>query len=177
MFRRKVQEHRHFSADIDTEPAKKRSVRIQRNCDNHPVEDVEGHYRVAYYYAFLDHTISHLKTRFPPELEGALLATYLLPFNTSKLSEDISVEIKSELDAFLPHPSSFENEITTWKLHMAEWPHTDIKVDLLSTCNFAQENQLFYPNIHTILPLLCLPVGSCPCERSSSVLRPGVVAQ
>ena len=86
-------------------------------------------------------------------------------------------KLNLELDAFLPHPSSFENEITTWKLHMAEWPHTDIKVDLLSTCNFAQENQLFYPNIHTILPLLCLPVGSCPCERSSSVLRPGVEAQ
>lgn len=68
-----------LSADIGIEPAKKRSVRVQRNHVNPPVEDIESHYRVASYYAFLDHTISHLKTRFPPELEGALLATYLLP--------------------------------------------------------------------------------------------------
>ena len=81
-----------ISADIDIEPAKKRNVRIQRNHANPHVEDTEGHYRVAYYYAFLEHTVSHLKIRFPPELEGVLLATYLLPSNTSKLSEDISVK-------------------------------------------------------------------------------------
>ena len=81
-----------------------------KSCQS-PVEDIESHYRVAYYYAFLDHTISHLKTRFPPELE------------------------------------------------------------LLSACNFAQENRLFYPNIHAVLLLLCLPVGSCSCEPSFSALR------
>ena len=53
-------------------------------------------------------TLSH--TSKPGELEGALLATYLLPSNTSKLSKDISVKIKPELDVFLPHPSSFESE-------------------------------------------------------------------
>ena len=160
-----------ISADLEIEPAKKRSVRIQRNCATPPVEDIKGHYRVAYYYAFLDHTISHLKTRFPPELEGALLATYLLPSNTSKLSEEISVKIKSEFDAFLPQPSSFDSEITIWKLHMPERPDTDTKADLLSVCKFAQENRLFYPNIHAILfLLLCLPVGSCCCERSFSAL-------
>ena len=149
-----------ISSDLDIEPAKKRSVRIQRNRANPPVEDIEGHYRVAYYYAFLDHTISHLKTRFPPELEGALLATYFLPSNTSKLSEEISVKIKHEFDAFLPHPSSFDSEVTTWKLHMAEWEDTAdmAKVDLLSMCNFSPENRLFYPNIHAILLLLSLPV-------------------
>lgn len=161
-----------ISSDLDIQPAKKRSVKTQQNRANPPVEDIESHYRVSYYYAFLDHTISHLKTRFPPELEGALLATYFLPCNTYKLSEELSDKIKSEFDAFLPHPSSFESEITTWKLHMAEWTNVDTKEDLLSTCNFAEENRLFYPNIHTILLLLlCLPVGSVSCERSFSALR------
>ena len=161
-----------ISANLGIEPAKKRTIRIQQNRANPPVEDIKGHYRVAYYYAFLDHTISHLKTRFPPELEGALLATYFLPSNTSKLSEEISVKIKSEFEAFLPQPSSFDSEITTWKIHMAERPGTDAKANLLSTCEFAQENRLFYPNIHVILLLLlCLPVGSCSCERSFSALR------
>ena len=134
-----------------------------------PVEDIEGHYRVAYYYAFLDHTISHLKTRFPPELEGC--ASCLLSPTFQHL-QAFSVKIKSEFDVFLSHPSSFESQITTWKLHMAESPLADNKVDLLSMCNFAQENRLFYPNIHAILLLLlCLPIGSCSCEGSFSALR------
>ena len=161
-----------ISSDLDIEPAKKRSVRTQQNRANPPVEDIEGHYRVAYYYAFLDHTTSHLKTRFSPELEGALLATYFLPSNTFKLSKEISDKIKHEFGAFLPHPSSFDSEVTTWKLHIAEWEDAGTKADLLSTCNFSQENHLFYPNIQIILLLLlCLPVGSCSCERSFSALR------
>ena len=43
---------------------------------------------------------------------------------------------------------------------------------ILSTCNFADENKVFYPNIHRVLLLLLsLPVGSCSCERSFSALR------
>ncbi len=149
-----------ISGDLEIEPAKKRSVRIQRNRTNPSVEDIEGHFRVAYYYAFLDHTISHLKTRFPLELEG--IATFFLPSNTSKLSEEISEKIKAEFDAFLPQPSD-----------------ADSKASLLAACNFANENRLFYPNIYAILLLLlCLPVGSCSCERSFSALqrlKPGAI--
>ena len=163
-----------ISSNLEIEPAKKRTVRIQRNRANPPVDDIESHYRIAYYFAFLDHTVAHLKTRFPPELEGALLATYmyLLPSNSAKLSDETSARIKSEFEEFLPQPSSFDSKITTWKLHIREWPDPDTKANLLSVCNFVQENRLFYPNIHTILLLLlCLPVGSCSCERSFSALR------
>ena len=163
-----------ISGNLEIEPAKKRTVRIQRNRANPPVDDIESHYRIAYYFAFLDHTVAHLKTRFPPELEGALLATYmyLLPSNSAKLSDETSARIKSEFEEFLPQPSSFDSKITTWKLHIREWPDPDTKANLLSVCNFVQENRLFYPNIHTILLLLlCLPVGSCSCERSFSALR------
>lgn len=46
------------------------------------------------------------------------------------------------------------------------------RLDLVSTCNFIDENKVFYPNIHTILlVLLSLPVGSCSCEQSLSALR------
>ena len=65
-----------ISDDLGIEPSRKRSVRRQQNRTNPPVTDTESYYRVAYYFAFLDHTLSHLKTRFPPELEGALLATF-----------------------------------------------------------------------------------------------------
>ena len=48
----------------------------------------------------------------------------------------------------------------------------DKSEELISTCNLVQEHQIFYPNIRTVLfLLLCLPVGSCSCERSFSALR------
>ena len=83
-----------ISMDLNIEPMKKRTVRRQQHRTNLPVEDVECHYRVAYYYSFLDHTFTHLKTRFPPELEGALLATYLLPCNVARLSDEILSKLK-----------------------------------------------------------------------------------
>lgn len=44
-----------------------------------PSESKQDYFKLAYFYAFLDHTITHLKTRFAEELEGALLVTYLIP--------------------------------------------------------------------------------------------------
>ena len=114
----------------------------------------ESYYRVAYYFAFLDHTLSHLKTRFPPELEGALLATFLLPGNIHNISKETTANIKAEYADHLPYQSSFESEVATWKVHVEEM--SDQGTDLLSTCNFADENKVFYPNIHTILLLLLL---------------------
>ena len=72
------------STDLFIEPSRKRSVKRQKNRSNPPVFDTESYYRVAHYFAFVDHTLSHLKTRFPPELEGALLATFSLPGNTTQ---------------------------------------------------------------------------------------------
>ena len=71
------------SNDIGVEPSRKRSVSRQQNHTNPPVTDTD---RVAYYYAFLDHILSHLKTRFRKELEGALLATSLLPGSIQSIS-------------------------------------------------------------------------------------------
>jgi len=79
-----VAEDNRNSAGMNIEPSKRRTVARQRNHANPPVE-IEAHYRVAYFYAFLDHTVI-LKTRFPRELEGALLATLLLPSNEKLIS-------------------------------------------------------------------------------------------
>ena len=44
---------------LDLEPAKKRTVSLQRHRVNPPVNDIETHYRVSYFYSFLDHTMHH----------------------------------------------------------------------------------------------------------------------
>ena len=63
------------------------------------------------YFAFLDHTLSHLNTRFPPELEGVLLATFLPPGNINNVSNKVVADIKAEYAAHLLYPSSFESEV------------------------------------------------------------------
>ena len=161
-----------ISTELAIEPTRKRTVKRQQHRTNPSVTDLESYYRVGYYFAFLDHTLSHLKTRFPPELEGALLATYLLPGNINNVSNKTIADIKAKYAAHLPYPSSFESEVTTWKHHIAESSLSDKGMDLLFACNFADDNKVYYPNIHTILILLLsLPVGSCSCERSFSALR------
>ena len=159
---------------VNIEPAKKRTVSVQCHRVNPSVSDVEAYYRVSYFYSFLDHAIGHLKTRFPEQLGGALLGTYLLPTKIHLLTNDIISKIKSEFIDVLPHPTEFEVEVSTWKVHVAEVGHTPSKSksDLLDGSNLVHISQEFYPNIYSILSLLlALPVGSCSCERSFSSLR------
>lgn len=157
-----------IAATLNMEPAKKRTVSRQINRANPPVENIEAHYRVAYFYAFIDHSITHLQTRFPSDLQNALLATYFIPAKLCLLNNEIVVKLKNEFHEVLPRPSELEKEVTTWKVHMA---HEHSKC-LVYTCSVAEEHKRFYPNIHAmVMLLLSLPVGTCSCERSFSSLR------
>ena len=63
--------------------------------------------------------------------------------------------------------SAFEQEILRWKcLHEG----SVVKMTLQEGAAVGDEN--YFPNILTIFKLLlCLPVGTCTCERSLSSLR------
>ena len=75
------------ASTLNIEPAKKRTVSRQTARSNPPVTDIEAYYRVSYFFAFIDHAVQHLSTRFPPNLENAMLATHLLPSNVSSISD------------------------------------------------------------------------------------------
>ena len=154
------------------EPDIPRSVAGKRQAHraNAPSTSAEEFYKVNHYYPFVDHVVSHLQTRFPNQLKGALLAyyMYLTPKKLSKLTKEIEQSIKEEFMNDLPMPHNFEQEISRWK-HEYSTLNTANK-DLVDIVNMT--NQTFYPNIYTILTLLLtLPVGSCTCERSFSALR------
>ena len=120
-----------------------RKIKLSKDTTTAPtsITDLESYYRVGYYFAFLDHTLSHLITKFPPELEGALLATSLLP--GYKTIADIKVDLS----------------INLWKWSDdLETQHCCKVMDLLCTCNFADDIKVYYPNLHTILLLL---LSSC----------------
>ncbi|WAR21781.1 LOW QUALITY PROTEIN: hypothetical protein MAR_015755, partial [Mya arenaria] len=62
-----------IAASIEVVPSKPRTVGQQRHRANSSSDkaSVQNHYRLNNYLPFLDHIISHMKTRFPAELEGA----------------------------------------------------------------------------------------------------------
>lgn len=111
--------------------------------------------------------IQHLTLRFPKQLEDVLHGTYLLPGNHDNLTENVEDKIKSVFSNDLPMESQFETELVRWK-HINE----NIKSPMSLQEGFELCDANYFPNINAIFQLiLCLPVGSCSCERSFSALR------
>ena len=71
----------------------------------------------------------------------------------------------------LPNSASLESELQLWQ---SKWR---AEHNLASTLNTPEKalvhaDKDFYPNIHTLLSIMAtLPVTSCECERSISMLR------
>ena len=72
------------------------------------------------------------------------------------LSNEIIADIKCEFADHLPYTLSFKGVVATWKVHVAKTNDKLKGTDLLSTCNFADENKVYYPNTHAILYSYCL---------------------
>ena len=68
----------------------------------------------------------------------------------------------------LPTPELTLDEIHRWKIY---WQNRE---DKPSTCLTALKacDQVLFSNVHTLLKIACtLPITSCECERSASMLR------
>lgn len=157
-----------FGDDVEPEVPRAASNRRHAHRPNAPAETTEGYYLVNYYYPFLDHVISHLTSRFPEELKGALLGYYFMPDKVAKLTDEIQEAIKKEFYDDLPMPHCYEQEVIRWKQKFSKQLKPDAR--LIDVVNLADKS--YYPNISKVLCLLLsLPVGSCSCERSFSALR------
>ena len=84
--------------------------------------------------------------------------------------QSVSIDqLKDYYEEDLPCPSSLETELHLWKCkwRSSSQPLPDTPADALM---FATESM--FPNIHQLLCLVyAIPVTSCECERSVSVLR------
>lgn len=158
-----------IAATIEVTPTKPRTVGRQRHRANAAIEKtgLQEHYRLNYFNPFIDHMISHMTTRFPPELEGALKGTTLLPGHVQYVDSQLTQEVKDAFRDDLPSPGDFEQEVMRWKTLNEGNSERMTLEEGAAACN-----ESFFPNISRIFQLiLCLPVGSCTCERSFSSLR------
>ena len=112
--------------------------------------------------------IGHLQSRFSDIQQKAVMGMRIVP---SVLMDDSlpNVTLDQLKDCYkehLPNPSALETDLHLWK---CKWCCSlpDAPADALM---FTSDSM--FPNIHCLLRLVCtIPVTSCECERTVSVLR------
>ena len=127
------------------------------------------HYKRNVAIPFLDHVLTHLNEQFS---SLSVNASYLLTIVPSVMFSKPSKlsEITAQYQQDLPSPELLEMEMCRWKCKFStvsadKLPNSPSEA--IKVCD-AQ----LYPNIRILLQIACtLPVTSCECERSASVLR------
>jgi hypothetical protein len=148
----------------------------QQHRQNIPAQDCSDYYRLNITIPLLDHLITELSARFDAVSSQHIIEFMrLLPStNTSSATESDENSLQHVLQLYeddLPSPATFNAELDLWK---QKWNSDSQKATELNTAEKALEfaDIDFYPNIRALLQVMAtLPVTSCECERSISMLR------
>ncbi len=156
---------------------------IPRRCvrqvlrSNMPASTPEEYYRRSISIPFLDEMIVHLDTRFSVAQQRATRALSIVPSVlmasvptvTPSQSETLVEELLDFYKEDIPCPSSFMQELHLWK---CKWRSFSAELPNSPSKALHHASESMFPNIHCLLRVTCtLPVTSCECERSVSVLR------
>eukprot|EP00112_Aurelia_sp_Birch-Aquarium-sp1_P020218 Seg5161.1 transcript_id=Seg5161.1/GoldUCD/mRNA.D3Y31 product="52 kDa repressor of the inhibitor of the protein kinase" protein_id=Seg5161.1/GoldUCD/D3Y31 len=155
---------------VGTTPSKPRTARSQQHRYNTPSDSPSEYYRRVISVPFLDHLITQIESRFTDENLKLLYVSYGLPTNVLKTNwiENFSVFLSMYTDD-LPEPRYLQTELRTWesKWDTASGATPETLADLLPRID-----KITFPNLYTAFQIAAtIPVTSCPCERSISVLR------
>ena len=72
--------------------------------------------------------------------------------------------------ADLPSPHNIDTELLSWQMKWEKYTNNDLSKRPQDALAMADE--LFLPNIRTLLIIICtIPVTTCSCKRSMSSLR------
>ena len=163
---------------VDVEETAPRQALRQRHRQNIPSSSVSEYYKRNLTIPILDHLISELDNRFDVQCSENLLEfTKLLPFEvvnaTSLLVPDDFSNILRVYGSYLPSTSSFDTELDIWQNKWSTSPGSELAQELNSPeKGLAHTDHDYFPNIHTLMVILAtLPVTSCECERSISMLK------
>lgn len=155
-----------MASTIDVAPVKKR-ITAKQHRGNAPADS--EHYRLNLFLPFIDHVTEELRTPFAESNEPALVAALLVPKALPQLTEEKQNLLLLWYKEDLPQPDAAEQEIHRWKHHFKKYtgPLPETAKETLQNIDMG-----FYPNIQCNLCIyFTLPVTTCSCERSLSVLR------
>ena len=160
-----------LALSVNVDPSRPRTVQRQVHRSNTPAESVSQYYERTVTLPFLDHLTSQIQTRFSDRNMAIFNGFYAFPERVVSL-----VNWRKKFEAFLeeciddlPEPRYLNTELSMWEDHCRRidgMPPTTLST-LLPTID-----KVSFPNIFTTMQLLAtLPVTTCTCERSISVLR------
>ena len=154
---------------VGTAPSKPRTVSVQHHRDNTPSDSVTDYYRRSVTVPFLDHLISQMSTRFSDKNLSTLDGFFGLPSQVVCQNE-WKEKFRKYLSLYrddLPEPRFLETEM--WE---ASWHDSDTTPPSSLQSLLPAIDGTTFPNIYVAFKILAtLPVTSCTCERSISVLR------
>ena len=130
---------------------------------------VEKYYLLNVAIPFVDHIIQELRARLQPISKTASSLLALIP--SVFVSNDTSASVDALCEAYyddMPSPALAKDEINRW--------HDKFTSDKVipDNCQAALEacDPVIFPNVHVLLQIACtLPITSCECECSASVVR------
>lgn len=154
---------------VEIEPCSPRVTSRQRHRANNPASSPLEYYRRNVVIPVLDEVTSEFDARFS-QLSAS--AGQLLGLVPSVICErEVNIEEVAQLyTEDLPNPELLDLEVQRWRRKFM----TIDSESRPSTCAAAVKacDRMTFPNLFVLLKIACtLPVTSCECERSCSVLR------
>ncbi|CAF3377696.1 unnamed protein product, partial [Rotaria sp. Silwood2] len=137
---------------------------------NAPAQTPEDYYRINLFIPMLDHFIVSLSNRFTAHKWMAYKVSVLIPSMIEKKSFNDLKESITFYEAYLPSPSSIQEEFQLYQrkwLNEAPADRPNNAIDAYIKCN-----GIFFPNIKVLLQIYAtLPVTTATGERSFSTLK------
>ena len=154
---------------VHIEPSSPRVTSRQCHRANNPASSPLDYYRRNLVIPVLDEVISEFNARFSKLSASAGQLVGLVPSVICKREVNIQ-EVAELYSRDLPSPELLDMEVDRWKrkfLAMEPESHPTTCASALKACD-----PKTFSNLFVLLKIACtLPVTSCECERSCSVLR------
>ena len=138
---------------------------------NVPGDTPEVYFRCSLTAPFLDELINHIDQRFSDIQQKVIRGLSIVPsvIKSDSYSNSNLNELTEFYHDYVPNPVSLDAELELWKIKWCSY-YGDLPDTPAKALHFA--NPSMYPNIHCLLRVICtIPVTSCECEQSVSVLR------
>ena len=156
---------------VGVEPSKPRTCRgRQTQQENHEASTIADYFRISLIIPFVDHIINEISSRFGSApmtvTKGfSILPDFFLNHNADRWQEDFR-----ERD--LPGVNSISPELLMWDTYWRKEYKGKLPSSISESLKKVCPMRASFPNIHAALRVMAtIPVTSCECERSVSVLR------
>ena len=153
-----------------------RQASRQQHRQNIPSDNISDYYKRNFTIPILDHLISELSDRFNSGSSNNVVEFMrLLPSEiintTSQLRSQDFTNLLQLYGDDLPFVKSFDVELDLWQIKWTSEPQLALTLNTPAKI-LTHTDYDYFPNIHTLVVIVAtLPVTSCECERSISMLK------